>query len=231
MEKKNTWLIVLIIILSLLVVGLSGFIAYDKLFSNRKAEENTKLNDKKNNSNIELNEEEKSKNNDKLNDEEKNNGSIELNDNTDNNTINNSDYSSEDLNLIGLNLYKLFTGNGWGPFKYDENNNVINYVDVITRMTQNYFDLPANDRGFSIPYREIEGGDWYTKGGWGTDKKSKFKSISIEKQEGNTVTFKVIYQYTRAGENPVEDSNTFVIKKVDEVWKVDRFELIHDLQF
>ena len=113
MEKKNTWLIILIIILSLLVVGLSGFIVCDKVFSNRKTEENTKLNDKKNNSSIELNDEEKSKNNDKLNDEEKNNGSIELNDNTDNNTINNSDYSSEDLNLIGLNLYKLFTGNGW----------------------------------------------------------------------------------------------------------------------
>ncbi len=36
MEKKNTWLIVLIIILSLLVVGLSGFIVCDKVFSNRK---------------------------------------------------------------------------------------------------------------------------------------------------------------------------------------------------
>lgn len=40
MEKKNTGLIVLVIILSLLVVGLSGFVIYDKMMSNDKIENN-----------------------------------------------------------------------------------------------------------------------------------------------------------------------------------------------
>ena len=47
MEKKNTGLIVLVIILSLLVVGLGGFIVYDKVLSNNEVEnnDNTDLND------------------------------------------------------------------------------------------------------------------------------------------------------------------------------------------
>lgn len=39
MEKRNTGLIVLIVILSLLVVGLGGFIVYDKVISNDEMEE------------------------------------------------------------------------------------------------------------------------------------------------------------------------------------------------
>ena len=35
MEKKNTGLIVLVIILSVLVVALSGFFVYDKLLNNK----------------------------------------------------------------------------------------------------------------------------------------------------------------------------------------------------
>lgn len=40
MENKNTGLIVLVIILSLIVVGLSGFIIYDKVLSNDKIDDN-----------------------------------------------------------------------------------------------------------------------------------------------------------------------------------------------
>ena len=34
MEKKNTGLIVLVVVLSLLVVGLGGYIVYDKILNN-----------------------------------------------------------------------------------------------------------------------------------------------------------------------------------------------------
>lgn len=44
MEKKNTGLIILVIILSLLVVGLGGFIVYDKVLSNDKVEDNNEVN-------------------------------------------------------------------------------------------------------------------------------------------------------------------------------------------
>lgn len=44
MEKKNTGLIVLVIILFLLVIGLGGFIVYDKILSNNEIENNNKEN-------------------------------------------------------------------------------------------------------------------------------------------------------------------------------------------
>lgn len=192
MEKKNTGLIVLIIILSLLVVGLGGFIVYDKVLSNNEVENNNN-----------------------------------------NNVVDDTNNSNKDLiNSIGLDLYRLFTGNGTGPFKW-ENGEVVNYVNVITHMTQDYFDLPAVDKGFSMPYEDSDG-KWLSYGGWGIDKQSKFKSIAIEKQEENTVTFKITYQYTHLGTqftDPTEDTDTFVIKKIDEVWKVDRFQLIYGIEF
>lgn len=40
MEKKNTGLVILVIVLSLLVVGLGGFIIYDKVLSGGKIENN-----------------------------------------------------------------------------------------------------------------------------------------------------------------------------------------------
>ena len=51
MEKKNTGLIVLVIILSLLVVGLGGFIVYDKVLSNNEVEnnDNNEINNDENN--------------------------------------------------------------------------------------------------------------------------------------------------------------------------------------
>lgn len=51
MEKKNVGLKVLVVILSLLVVGLSGFIVYDKILSNNETEnnDNTEINDDVNN--------------------------------------------------------------------------------------------------------------------------------------------------------------------------------------
>lgn len=53
MEKKNTGLIVLVIILSLLVVGLSGFIVYDKVLSNNEVENNdNNINDTTNNNEV-----------------------------------------------------------------------------------------------------------------------------------------------------------------------------------
>lgn len=196
MEKKNIGLIVLIIVLSLLVVGLGGFIVYDKVLSNNEVD---------------------------------NKENTDLNSYIENNDVNNFD---ENLNTIGLDLYKLFTGNGTGPFKW-ENEKVVNYVNVITHMTQNYFDS-ADDKGFSIPYKDGGTGKWLSYGGWGTDKESKFKSIAIEKREENTITYKITYQYTLVGTqstNPTEDTDTFVIKKIDGVWKVDRFKLIYGLQF
>jgi hypothetical protein len=50
MEKKNTGLIVLVIVLSLLVVGLGGFIVYDKVLSNNEVENN--YNSSNNDSNV-----------------------------------------------------------------------------------------------------------------------------------------------------------------------------------
>ena len=201
MKKNNTGLIVFVIMLFLLVVGLGGFIVYDKLLSNNKVE---------------------------------NNDNTELNDDVNNNIVDDDSNSNENLNSIGLDLYKLFTGrNGTGPFNW-ENGKVVNYVNVITHMTQNYFDLPADDKGFSIPYKDEETGEWKSYGGWGTGNQSKFKGISIEKQEENTITFKITYQYMEMGSqstNPIEDTDTFVIKKVDGVWKVDRFQLIFGLKF
>lgn len=49
MEKKSTGLIVLVIILSLLVVGLGGFIVYDKVLSNNEIENNDNKKDEVNN--------------------------------------------------------------------------------------------------------------------------------------------------------------------------------------
>ena len=47
MEKKNTGLVILVIILSLLVVGLGGFIVYDKVLSDDRIEDNKINNENK----------------------------------------------------------------------------------------------------------------------------------------------------------------------------------------
>ena len=51
MEKKNTGLIVLVMILSLLVVGLGGFIVFDKVLSNDKIEDSNIDNNNEDSSN------------------------------------------------------------------------------------------------------------------------------------------------------------------------------------
>ena len=53
--------------------------------------------------------------------------------------------SDIDNNLV--DLYKLFTGNGTGPFKWQDDK-VVNYVDVITYMTQDYFE--SSEKGFIL---------------------------------------------------------------------------------
>ena len=86
MEKKNTGLIVLVIILSLLVVGLGGFIIYDKVFSNKV--ENTK--DESNNVITE---------NNQINQKENNNSSS---------VENTNDYDCISQNNIEVDYSKLF---------------------------------------------------------------------------------------------------------------------------
>lgn len=53
MEQKNTGLIICIVILSLLVVGLGGFIIYDKVLNNKNIEKNQNNNEVVNNQNQE----------------------------------------------------------------------------------------------------------------------------------------------------------------------------------
>ena len=56
MENKNTGLISIIVILSLLVVGLGGFVIYDKVLSNNKIEDNN-IDNNNDNSNNDIKEE------------------------------------------------------------------------------------------------------------------------------------------------------------------------------
>ena len=75
----------------------------------------------------------------------------------------------------------LFIGNGTGPFNW-ENNNVINYDYIMSKMTDSYKKSFENeDNGFSIPYKENE--EWKSAGGWGTDQESTFKDIKVVTEE------------------------------------------------
>lgn len=64
MEKKNTGLVVLVIILFLLVVGLSGFIVYDKVLSSDKKESSSKENINDKDGNIDTDDDKNIKGND-----------------------------------------------------------------------------------------------------------------------------------------------------------------------
>jgi hypothetical protein len=77
-------------------------------------------------------------NSNKVNDNDSNEN---INDNNQTNDNNEPTFTADEEK--GLELYKYFVGNGTGPFKW-ENNEVINYDDVISKMTDSYkksFDL------------------------------------------------------------------------------------------
>ena len=69
MEKKNTGLIVLVVILSLLVVGLGGYIVYDKVLSKEDSNINNGVKDNDNIQNNTDNNENNNTSNDNTNDD------------------------------------------------------------------------------------------------------------------------------------------------------------------
>ena len=144
MSKINKWLISVIVLITL-VLGLSGYVVYDKLIKDYNNVEEKALN-----------------------------------------------VSEEEFLNIGLELYKFATGNGTGPFRW-EDGNVVNYVEVISKFTQEYFDSSISEKGFSIPYKDFETGEWKSYGGFGISYMSKFKAISIESQSENVITFNITY--------------------------------------
>ena len=188
MENKNTGLKIMVIILCLLVVGLSGYIVYDKVSSNDKE-------------------------------------SIQ--------DINVNNNSNENILDVGLNLYKFMTGTGTGPFKWS-NNECTNYVEVISILTEEYFLSDNDNKGFSIPYIDVEDGKWKSFGGYGTGYQSQFKKISLKEQTINKVVFEITYEYSIMGDttnNKTEATDIFIMKKIDNKWKVDNFKLIYGLEF
>ena len=167
------------------------------------------------------------------------------NDNTTNNTTTDND-SQKQLSVDeqkGLDLYKLFVGNGTGPFKW-ENNAVVNYDDIISRMTDSYKKSFENsDNGFSIPYND--NGTWKSFGGWGTDRESKYKDIKTTLIDSCKIHYEITYTYTKMGDTTstqYEDTNEFVVKMgpcyqndpdndFSNGYKVDSFKLVFGLKF
>ena len=174
-----------------------------------------------------------------------------VNDNDVNANLNDNNQDNEDNNVItltvdeekGLELYKFFVGNGTGPFKW-ENNEVVNYDEVISKMTDSYKKSFENDdNGFSIPLKE--NGEWKSYGGWGTDQASTFKDIKVVSKDSCKIHYEVTYEYTKMGDSEqkvYEDEDEFVVKTnscnsndldVDfsKGYKMDSFKLIYGMKF
>lgn len=176
--------------------------------------------------------------------------SYKVNDNDSNENINDNNQTNDNNEPTftadeekGLELYKYFVGNGTGPFKW-ENNEVIDYDDVISKMTDSYkksFD--NDDNGFSIPFKE--NGEWKSYGGWGTDQESTFKQIRVVSKDDCRIRYKVTYEYTKMGDatqKVYEAHDEFVVKTnscdstdsdVDfsKGYKMDSFKLIFGMKF
>ena len=170
----------------------------------------------------------------------------ELNENVDDNDQNNEDNDVITLTAdekSGLELYKFFVGDGTGPFKW-ENNEVVNYDAVISKMTNSYMkSFENNDNGFSIPFKE--NGVWKSNGGWGTDKESTFKNIKVISKDSCKIHYEITYEYTKMGDSEqkiYEGIDEFVVKTnscnssdldVDfsKGYKMDSFKLIYGMNF
>lgn len=147
MEKKNTGLVILVIILSLVVVGLGGFIVYDKVLSNNEVENPSKENQNDITDNNQTNQNEDNQ----TNKEENNNSNLQ--DNNSNECINQDsvevDYSKltdmgtgiDIKSLSGFNYQLSISSKGELSYQNKENGkrgniNVKNVVDVVF---QQYF--------------------------------------------------------------------------------------------
>lgn len=154
-------------------------------------------------------------------------------------TINNQEEVNSKLSLEeekGLDLYKIFVGNGHGPFVW-EDDEVVNYEEVISRMTNEYKNSDI-DKGYSIPY--YEDGIWKSNGGYGTAGENIFKGIKMISKN----TCRIYYEITYTNSFPSihEESQVFVVKKnscspndsdnnFSNGYKVDYFTLVYGLKF
>lgn len=165
--------------------------------------------------------------------------------NTDiNENENNNDNEITEVNIEekGKEIYVLFIGNGTGPFNW-ENNNVINYDYIMSKMTDSYKKSFENeDNGFSIPYKENE--EWKSAGGWGTDQESTFKDIKVVTKDSCKIHYEVTYEYIKINDESkkvYEGKDEFVVKtnSCDEFdvdtdfstgYKMDSFKLIYGMK-
>ena len=151
MEKKNTGVIVLVIVLSLMVVGLGGFIVYDKVLSNDKIEDTNVSDNVNTNDNINDNNESDEPENNQTNQEVNNNSNLQ--ENSSDECINEDsvqvDYSKltdmgtgiDIKSLSGFNYQLSISSKGELSYLNKENGkegkiNVKNVVDVVF---QQYF--------------------------------------------------------------------------------------------
>lgn len=153
--------------------------------------------------------------------------------------INNQEEVNSKLSLEeekGLELYKIFVGNGHGPFVW-EDGEVVNYEKVISRMTNEYKNSDT-DKGYSIPV--YENGVWKSYGGYGTAGENLFKGIRMISKD----TCRIYYEITYTNSFPSihEESQVFVVKTnscsqsdsdkdFSNGYKVDNFTLVYGLKF
>lgn len=145
----------------------------------------------------------------------------------------------------GLELYKFMTGDGGGPFTW-ENGTIANYDEVMSRMTTSYKNSFNYDgHYFSIPYYDEEFGAWGSSGGYGTTYESIFKSIKVKVVTSCLITYEVTYNYRNLGDKngPWKKGNDiFIVKKNECIssdadrdfsngYKVEYFDLIVGLKF
>lgn len=148
-----------------------------------------------------------------FNSNKENDNDINENVNDQNNNEDNNEVTFTADEEKGLELYKYFVGNGTGPFKW-ENNEVVNYDEVILKMTDSYKkSFENNYYGFSIPFKE--NGEWKSFGGWGTDQESTFKDIKVVSKDSCKIHYEVTYRYIKRADpeqKSYEATDEFVVK-------------------
>lgn len=220
--------IIVLLVVALCVLSATGTISFKNSEADNKSQNDMINNSQDNNEHKEYAEEVKKEK------EEEEVKELELNEH--------KEYTEEEVK--GLELYKLMTGNGTGPFKWKDNK-VINYDEIISKMTNSYkktFENSDSDHGFSIPF--YEDGEWGSFGGWGTENESVFKDIKVISSNNCTINYEITYTYRKLGDTNSsfkEGKSSFTAKKCADNsdsnedystgYKVESFDLIYGLKF
>lgn len=223
-EKRNNLIIIVLVAIiavlsTILVLSETGVLNFETENDNVKPENDTVEN---------------GENNATANDEVQSGENNDIN-NDGNNNQNSSNLLTESEALqLGKDLYNYANSTGWcNAFKYELRPEggmfVVNYEEVASKFTQNYFDSATNSMDYVFrSIKKDENGRYYDLSmcAFGSGLVERTLDLKVVNISENYITFDATITTTGSIDKDYKEikTQTFGIKKEDNIWKIDVYK-------